>query len=99
MLTALAGAIVPIVLKEGLTEENIEKAAEFLASSGKNLAVRRQSIWRNGRGAGRNLLRVWRMAGFLWKYRKRCRLRLKSVWKNRQGTCIWAALHFSVKDR
>lgn len=37
MLTALAGAIVPIVLKEGLTEENIEKAAEFLVASGKKL--------------------------------------------------------------
>lgn len=37
MWTALAGAIIPIVLKEGLTGENIEKAAEFLVASGKKL--------------------------------------------------------------
>lgn len=37
MWEALAGAIIPIVLKEGLTGENIEKAAEFLVASGKRL--------------------------------------------------------------
>lgn len=37
MWEALAGEIIPIVLKEGLTGENIEKAAEFLVASGKKL--------------------------------------------------------------
>ena len=37
MLTTLAAVIVPLVLKEGLTEENIEKVAEFLVASGKKL--------------------------------------------------------------
>ncbi len=37
MWTALAGAVIPIVLKEGLTDENIEKVADFLIASGKKL--------------------------------------------------------------
>lgn len=35
--TTVVGAIVPIMLKEGLKEENIEKVAEFLVASGKKL--------------------------------------------------------------
>lgn len=37
MWTALAGAVIPIVLKEGLNDENIEKVADFLIASGKKL--------------------------------------------------------------
>lgn len=38
MLETLMGTVVPVIIKEGLTEENIEKAARFITASGRKLS-------------------------------------------------------------